>query len=329
MWCHRPPSTCDLESTPAALPCLLSLCLCYLSRLMGFINFWGRVPSEPAPDDDDDDDAAVRLFSLDFDTLPGEKNSEEYRSALKAFVDRLGEQCMELTPATDGDLPWTTAGEKDNISYAHLRVAGSQFPISRHTAEFSAPASTVLGMFSSFNYTSLIDPYAFHVEVKEECELGPEYNWGHVAWTADSINPLFAVRDFVTLDFASRSRSLIVSRSVQHGLVPRTEHPTQFSFLFKSLKSRTYRVPLLYALRVLPIDENRCVVHQIQWSDVGGVLPDSIVVGSVEKFGYDSMARMRKVVEKAVAKKIVAPMEDPLLPAWTPDPAAKIPELFS
>lgn len=305
------------------------------------MNVRGRVPSEPVTPDLDED-AGVRLDSLDLDTLPGEKNSEEYRSALKAFVDRLSEQCMELTSIKTthsdddgggggGGLPWMTVGEKDGISYSHLRVAGSDFPISHHTAEFGAPASTVLEIFNALTYTNLIDPFAFHVEIKEECALGPEYSWCHVAWTVDSIHPLFAVRDFVTLDYADASRFLIVSRSVRHGLVPETAPPTQLSFLLKGLRSRTYRVPLLYALRVLPVedDENRCVVSQIQWSDVGGVLPDKIVVSSVEKFGYDNMARMRKVVEAAVAKNITVPIEDPLLPAWTPDPSAKIPALFS
>lgn len=296
---------------------------------MSFGNFGGRVPHEPVPDGDAD--PGVRLFSLDFDTLPGEKNSEEYRAAIKAFADRLSQQCVELTASTtDGGLPWSPAGQRDNISYSQLRVAGSSLPISLHTAEFSAPASTVLALFSSLNYTNLIDPYAFRVEAKEVCELGPEYDWCHVAWVIDSINPVFAVRDFATLDFADASRLLVVSRSVKHGLVPETEHPGQFSFLFKGPKSRTYRVPLLYAVRVLPSDDNSCcVVKQIQWSDVGGVLPDWGVVSSVKKFGYDSMARMRKVAEMAVAKKVSVPVENPLLPAWTPDPSAKIPELFS
>lgn len=226
-------------------------------------------------------------------------------------------------------MPWSPVGQKGDVSYSQLRIAGSPFPISRHSAQFNAPASVVFGLFNSLNYTNLIDPFAFHVEAKEECELGPDYSWGHVTWTVDSLHPLFATRDFVTLDFVDAGRSLLVSRSVRHGLVPETEHPTQFSFLSRGLGSRTYRVPLLYALRVLPLGENRCVVNQIQWSDVGGALPDSIVVSSVEKFGYDNMARMSKVVETAVAKKVVPPVEDPLLPAWTPDAAAKIPALFS
>lgn len=294
------------------------------------MNFGGRVPSEPSPDGDADE--GVRLFNLDFETLPGEKSSQEYRSAVKAFVDRVSEQCMELTTSTtddDGGLPWSPVGQKDGTSFSHLRVAGTPFPFSRHTAEFGAPAATVFALFNSLNYTNLVDPYAFHVEAKEELELGPDYSWGHVAWTVDSFSPLFAVRDFVTLDFADESRSLLCSRSVKHGLVPETDPPGHFSFLFQGLESRTYRVPLLYAVRVLPIDDNRCTVHQIQWSDVGGVLPDHVVVSSVEKFGYDSMARMRKVVEKAVAKHVSVPIEDPLHQGWTHDPSVKIPELFS
>jgi len=86
---------------------------------------------------------------------------------------------------------------------------------------------------------------------------------------------------------------------------------------------------LLYALRVLPVDEDTCVVIQLQWSDVGGIVPDKIVTERVEEFGRSNMARMRKIAETAVERKIVAPLEDPLFPAWTPDPAVKIPELFS
>jgi len=167
------------------------------------------------------------------------------------------------------------------------------------------------------------------VEATEVFELGSECNWCHVAWTVDAINPVFAVRDFVTLDFVNESRSLIVSRSVKHKLVPETEPPTLTSCLWKSLRSRTYRVPLLYALRVLPVDEDTCVVIQLQWSDVGGIVPDKIVTERVEEFGRSNMARMRKIAETAVERKIVAPLEDPLFPAWTPDPAVKIPELFS
>ena len=286
----------------------------------------GRVPSEPAPEEGD---AAVKLFSIDFGALPGREQSEERNAAVKEFADRLTEQCMELTSSTtDGDPAWSSVGEKDGISYSQLEVAGSPLPMSRHSAEFNAPASVVLGLFNSLTYTRLIDPYTFHVEAKEVCELGADYNWCHVAWTVDAINPVFAVRDFVTLDFLDESRSLIVSRSVKHGLVPETEPPALTSFLRKSLESRTYRVPLLYALRVLPIDGSTCVVTQLQWSDVGGILPDKIVVESVEKFGYDSMARMRKIAETAVERKIAAPLEDPLFPAWTPDPSVKIPELF-
>lgn len=316
---------CIYHTAPHASPCepsLFALPVGFSRAMKG-----GRVPSEPVADGEAG--PGIRLFSLDFDKLPGDKNSEEYNSAVRKFVDRLGQQCVELTATTTTDgLPWSSAGEKDNITCEHLQVAGTPLPMSRHTAEFNAPAPTVLQLFNALNYTRLIDPYAFHVEAKEHCDLAPEYEWCHVAWTVDSIHPLFAVRDFVTLDFVNASQSLIVSRSVRHGLVPETKPPTKTSFLLKSLKSRTYRVPLLYALRVLPVDENNCVVTQLQWSDVAGVVPDDIVVKSVEKFGYESLARMRKIAQTAVEKNVVAPIEDPLLPAWTPDPYVKIPELL-
>lgn len=291
------------------------------------MGFNGLVPSEPVADGEDD--PGVRLFSLGFDELPGEKHSEQYNSAIQTFVDNLSRQCVELmsTTTTNG-LEWSRVGGKNNIECSHLQVAGTTLPMARHTAEFNAPASTVLQLFNSLNYTSLIDPYAFHVEVKEQCESVPECTWCHVAWTVDNVHPLFAVRDFVTLDFLNASQSLIISRSVRHGLVPETKPPNKRSFLFKSLKSRTYRVPLLYALRVLPIDENHCTVTQLQWSDVGGVLPDDIVVKSVEKFGYDSLTRMRKIVQTVVEKDIGAPtLENPLIPTWTRDPRMKIPLL--
>ena len=293
----------------------------------------GRVPSEPVPREGD---AGVRLFSLDFGVLPGKEKPEEYNAAVRGFVGRLTEQCLQLTSpsTTDGDLPWTSVSEEDGVSYSQLQVAGTPLPISRHTAEFKAPAATVLRLFSSLNYTSLIDPYTFHVEAKEEFrDLGEEYEWCHVAWTVDAISPVLAVRDFATLDFLDASRSLMVSRSVKHRLVPETEVPTLTSCLGrKSLKSRAYRVPLLYALRVVPVDggNNSCVVTQLQWSDVGGVVPEKIAVESVEKFGYSNMVRMRKIADAAVARKVVAPsLENPLSPAWTPEPSVKIPELFS
>ncbi len=274
-------------------------------------------------------DAGVRLFSLDFGALPGKEKSKEYNAAVQGFLKRLIEQCVELTSKDGGDLPWSLMGEKDGISYSQLQIAGSPLPISRHSAEFKAPASMVLQLFSSLTYTRLIDPYTFHVEAKEHFEPGSEYKWCHVAWTVDAINPFFAVRDFVTLDFLNESRSLIVSRSVKHGLVPETESPTLTSFLCKSLRSRTYRVPLLYALRVLPVDGDTCVVTQLQWSDVGGIVPEKIAVESVDAFARSNMTRMRKIAETAVERKIVAPLDNPLSPAWTPDPSVKIPELFS
>lgn len=289
------------------------------------MNWSGRVPTEP---DSDGAGPGIRFLSLDFDQLPGEQGSEEYNGAIRKYVDSLTQQCLDLTAPTD-ELSWTTVGEKDNITCQKLQVAGSPLRLTRHVAHFAAPAHVVLGLYSALNYTCVIDPYAWSVETKEGCEgpVGSDYEWCHVAWTADSINPLFAVRDFVTLDFASSKESLIVSRSVKHGSTPETPPPTQTSFIFKNLKSRTYRVPLLYALRVVPVDANNCTVKQLQWSDVGGVLPNKIIEESIEKFGYDNLIRMRKIAKTAVERNVAVPIENPLLPEWTSDPYVKIPEL--
>lgn len=288
------------------------------------MNWSGRVPAEP----DSGVGSGIRLFSLDFEQLPGEQGSEEYNGAIREYVDRLTQQCLDLTAPTD-ELSWTDVSEKDNISCQHLQVAGTPLQLFRHVAHFAAPAHVVFGLYSALNYTCVIDPYAWLVETEEGCEgaVGSDYEWCHVAWTVDSFGSLFAVRDFVSLDYANANKFLIVSRSVKHGSTPETPPPTQTSFMFKNLKSRTYRVPLLYVLHVVPIDADNCTVTQLQWSDVGGVLSDKIIEESVEKFGYDNLVKMRKIAQRAVERKVSVPIENPILPKWVSDPYVKIPEL--
>lgn len=51
------------------------------------------------------------------------------------------------------------------------------------------------------------------------------------------------------------------------------------------------------------------MVKQIEWSDLGGVLSGRIVVSSMERFGCASMmARMRRVIQTAMARNVVAPV---------------------
>lgn len=273
-----------------------------------------RVPKEPAEETTGEQEGFVFVPTLDFSLIEQDKGSPEYTEKVKSHMMKFEIQCQELS----SDLhDWEKTSEQDGTICEHLKVAGTGIPMVKHTSTLDFPAQFVFQVINSLTYTSVVDPYAFHVECKDVLDID-DYDWTTVTWTVDNIFPVFAARDFCTLDFVRSEDMTIMSKSVEHPLVPRTELPSKTSSMRKkTTKSRTYRVPLFWFIKVVPIDENKCTMIQVQWSDVGGVIPEDKIYQSVEKFGFDSTKRMSSIISHVKERELVLPeVKSPIIPSW-------------
>ena len=108
--------------------------------------------------------------------------------------------------------------------------------------------------------------------------------------------PLRSIRDFVTLDLVSKRDLLLVSKSVLHPTQPTTPVPGWASVFGGDETSPTFRVPLMYCLKVTAKEAGAegCTVTQVQWSDVGGVVPEPEIAKNVVKCGFDNMERFSR-----------------------------------
>merc|ERR1719291_948783 len=122
---------------------------------------------------------------------------------------------------------------------------------------------------------------------------------------------------------------VLVSKSVEHPKLPRTRPPGWGDIFSGSLAAPTYRVPLLYALRVVPDakDANSCKVIQFQWSDVAGIVPQKECYKGIVQFGFDNIPKFRARVQQAAARGATlglasgaAYLKDPLEPCWRQAP---------
>lgn len=271
---------------------------------------------------------------LDFEQVGHAKGSKAYLEQVNAYASKARDCALELT-ALDGSLKWEPHSEKNGIKCDGLTIAGTQIQGIRHIAEFELSADAVLDAYNRLNYTDIIDKYTTHVECIESVPT-EEFSWMQVVWTYDRIFPVGATRDFVTLDFIDRKNMMLVSKSVEHSGVPRTEKPGWGSIFSGSLKAPTYRVPLLYALRVVPCADNdkRCTVIQFQWSDIAGFVPEKYCYTGIVQFGFDNIPKFRARVQKAAEDGAIFGevsgdefLADPLKPHWRQLPKDVIPAL--
>lgn len=270
-----------------------------------------RIPHEPADRRVSNDDGLCLLPALD---LRGSR-----RDVVAQYISDLRSQSMYLTGSTSEHV-WSYVGHKDGTTCSQMDVAGTSIPMTRHVTDFDAPADVVFRVYNAVAYTRIIDPYAYHVETLETLDrvsVDPSFDWCKVTWTLDNIHAMMAARDFVTLDFADAKDMINVSKSVLHPSKTPTKTPTYKSFLSKNNTSRTYRTPLMYAQRVINNGQGKCTLVQIQWSDVGGIVPEDRISASVEKFGYDSLTRLKNLVDKVRLKGAeIPPVEDPMKNGW-------------
>ena len=78
-----------------------------------------------------------------------------------------------------------------------------------------------------------------------------------------------------------------------------------------------------------PIGPHRCKIVQVQWSDIGGVVPEPSIMPSVADFGYDNMNRFAAIIKATyeggseVGSLSVGRLSNPLLPSWRQDPKVR------
>ena len=221
----------------------------------------------------------------------------------------------------------------------------------RHTTDFNYDAKWIFDIYVRLNYTAAIDAYTYLVELLESIDTSAtsdstpnddnkyaqqHFRWAHVAYTGDKITPGFAHRDFVTFDFVDETNLMLVSRSCRHASRPQTSVPTVkdgIKGMFTKKPKRTFRSPLCYFLRVIPLSEGKCRVVQFQYSDFGGVIPPKVQTDAIVKFGCDNTQRFARLLQKAKERNVkVGPstsdyLSDPLLPSWKQSVGDMIPGL--
>ena len=273
-----------------------------------------RVPKEPAESIDEEKQGFSFISTLDFSLIEQSKESHCYKAAVKSHMLDFESQCEELS---SDDHDWKKTSERNETICEHLNVSGTGIPMVKHTSTLNFSAKDVFQVAQALTYSSVVDPYAFHVECKDVIDI-EGYDWANITWTVDNIFPVFAVRDFCTLDFVRSENMTIMSKSVEHPLVPRTEVPSKTSSIKKkTTKSRTYRVPLFWFIKVIPVYENKCILIQIQWSDVGGLIPEDKIYQSVEKFGFDSIKRMSSIMSHVKERGLCLPeIKSPISTSW-------------
>lgn len=261
---------------------------------------------------------------LDFSELKSREGSADSSGEIHAYSRVVRDKALEVTSLGSAGLGWQMVKAANGIQCEGLPIAGSKIKGIRHIAEFCLPADVVLDAYVRLNYTDIIDKYTTHVESVESIPPA-EFAWMQVVWTYDRIFPVGSSRDFCTFDFVDKENFMLVSKSVDHPALPKTSLPGWASIFSGSLKSPTYRVPLFYALRVVPNPEDagRCKVIQFQWSDVAGIVPANEIWKSVSNFGFDSIPKFRAQLESAIARGVVLGKEsgagflvDPLVPRW-------------
>jgi len=277
--------------------------------------------------------------------IGGEKNSHRHalppllmfprpRSDLDACLAALTQEGLWMT-GSDGD--WIERETRNGVRCELLTVAGTEIEVVRHVANFAADAELVFDLYNRLNYTNIVDAYTFLVDMVELVDLsGMEcdafLSWAHVVWTVDKMPfPLCAIRDFVTLDLVSKRDLLLVSRSVVHPNRAATKAPGWSSVCGGNKDSPTYRVPLLYCLKVTAKQGGGCMVTQVQWSDVGGVVPPRQIAKHVVKFGFENLERYSEMVSAAKEQKLaLGPdsygyLANPMLPRWRSTPNEMVP----
>lgn len=271
---------------------------------------------------------------LNFSELKSREGSADV-GEIHSYVRAVRDKALEVTSLDSAGLCWRAAGVANGIQCDGLHIAGSKIEGVRHIAEFHLPADVVLDAYNRLNYTDIIDKYTTHVESADSIPPA-EFAWMQVVWTYDRIFPVGSSRDFCTLDFVDKENLMLVSKSVGHPALPVTSPPGWASIFSGSLKEPTYRVPLFYALRVVPDpqDAGRCTVVQFQWSDIAGLVPPNEIWKGVRKFGFDNIPKFRARLERATAQGIVLGKEsgatylaDPLVPRWRQEPSDMIPGL--
>jgi hypothetical protein len=203
----------------------------------------------------------------------------------------------------------------------------------RHVTEVPLSPKAYLDGYARISYTDLVDKFTYLVELVEDRsppgkdEKTESDGWAHVAFTADKLAPILSERHFLTFDFISKQNNLSVSRSCKHPKRPPTPAPT---FWFNPFgPKRTYRAPLFYFVRTLPIpnEPNKCKVVQFQFSDIGGVVPVEEQVKAVVQFGIDNTPKVVQCLVNAAKEGVKlgerddeAYLKDPLKPSWRQNP---------
>lgn len=290
-----------------------------------------------APDSGIADDVNAPGFHmpppLDFHSAPHAKGSAAYTDWVTGYAREVRDKALELTDL-GGSLSWTTQLEKGGIKCESLELAGTKVLGIRHIAQFDGlTADVVLDAYCRLNYTDIIDKFTTHVSVVESLPCPEDFAWMQAVWTYDRIFPVGASRDFVTLDYIDKMNYMLVSKSVEHPGLPRTAQPTWGKICSGNLDAPTYRVPLLYGLKVIPDpgDAKSCKIVQFQWSDIAGIVPQDKIHTSVIDFGFDSITKFRDRLMRLPpgcslgAKSGQAFLADPLVPRWRQSPQEMIP----
>ncbi|KAL7554048.1 hypothetical protein ACHAWF_017418 [Thalassiosira exigua] len=270
---------------------------------------------------------------LDFHKLKLTKSKEKYQAFylqhMRDFVlDGLSLADADLTPI---EFTAHKASKNDiSIQVDTSPVIGVNVPdlkCVRHTADFDVDAQTVLDVWNRLAYTEAIDKYTYLVDLTEEMDCtGSQFSWAHVEYTADKIMPFFAHRDFVCFDFVDKENLIMISRSCVHPNRPPTQAPRFIDGLtgnFSKSPFRTFRSPLFWFVRTIPMGENKCRVVQFQFSDVGGVVPPAEQTKAAVTFGVESLDRLYCLVKEAQGKGMqVGPntndyLANLLLSKWT------------
>mmetsp|Transcript_1575 Transcript_1575/g.2236 ORF Transcript_1575/g.2236 Transcript_1575/m.2236 type:complete len:319 (+) Transcript_1575:265-1221(+) len=316
-----------------------------------------RTPEEPNPKKHPEVKGFVLPEILDFADLYQTKNETSSRKALDDTVNRHIEECVDMglrltdpretvncEHVTTKVLPIKLASGKiqeTEIRVESVSVAGTSdkdMKGVRHIAKLTGvKASYAFDVYNRLNYTDAIDKFTYLVEQIDSIDV-PKDNkhdiaWNHVAYTADRLVPMFAVRDFVTFDFVSEAHMMLNSRSCKHPLRPQTPIPTFWSFCGDK---QTYRVPLQYFLRIIPDKDDpdgSCTVVQFQYSDIGGVVPPASQTKAVIDFGLDNLPKFFAIVLRAKEKGLELGvgskgyLKNPLEPCWRQDIQGMIPGL--
>ena len=201
---------------------------------------------------------------------------EDYAAAMMPQLELL------TSPYRHYELPYGRfqqydAVRADGVAVSTMAVEGSDVPLVKHELDIPAPADFVLDLYGRLNYTEIVDPFSFLVRSIQTIQTGgsSRFGWLLVAETIDDMKiPRDSrTRDFCTLDGVDRSRLLQFSKSVDHPLM-------------KEVPFNTVRVPLTYAIRVIPHENDKgstgpsCRVVQIQHSD--SALPSLSLLASSE-----------------------------------------------